>query len=113
MSALCQSCCVIESADEFVRLRTSNNPAEYHRAAHEESAEHTWIDVIERYPDMRSWVAHNKTVPLSILEILRHDADEQVRRTVTDKRSWERAHPDDTTRPHGLMNTRTAKRRRD
>jgi len=28
---------------------------------------------------MRSWVAHNKTVPLSILEILRHDTDEQVR----------------------------------
>ena len=90
MSGLCHPCCVIESADEFVRLRTSTNPAEYHRAANDEAAEQTWIDVIERYPNMRSWVAHNKTVPLSILEILRHDTDEQVRLTVTGKRSWAR-----------------------
>ncbi|MDN4175635.1 hypothetical protein QWY28_21920 [Nocardioides sp. SOB77] len=104
---------MIESAEEFVRLPSSDDPAEYHRAAHDEAAEHTWLDVIERYPDMLSWVAHNKTVPLSILEILRHYSDEQVGRTVTDKRSWARAHPDDTTRPHGLTNTRTAKRSRD
>ncbi|MGF9754534.1 hypothetical protein AAII07_04985 [Microvirga sp. 0TCS3.31] len=103
---------MIESAEEFVRLRTSTDPAEYRRAAHEEAAERTWIEVIERYPDMRSWVAHNKTVPLSILKILRHDADEQVRLTVTSKRSWARAHPDDATRPQGLTNTRAANRRR-
>ena len=56
--------CVITSAEEFVQLRTSRNPDEYHRAAHEEASVETWLDVIERFPDMRSWVAHNKTVPL-------------------------------------------------
>lgn len=110
---LCHSCLVIESADEFVRLRTSPDPEEYRRAAHEEATEQTWTEVIERYPDMRSWVAHNKTVPLSILEILRYDADEQVRLTVTGKRSWARAHPDDTTRTQGLANTRSARHSRD
>lgn len=110
---MCHPCRVIESADEFVRLRTSTDPAEYHRAAHEEATEQTWIEVIERYPDMRSWVAHNETVPLSILELLRHDDDETVRTTVRMKRSWARAHPDDSDRPQGLTNTRAAKRQQD
>lgn len=100
---------VIESAEEFVRLRTSEDPAEYNKAARDEASESTWRDVIERYPDMRFWVAQNKTVPLTVLEVLRHDPDEQVRDMVTSKRSWARAHPDDTTRPHGLQNTRTTR----
>ena len=103
---------VIESAEEFVRLRTSEDPAEYERAAQDEAADRTWRDAIERFPDMRFWVAQNKTVPLSVLEILRHDPDERVRHMVTSKRSWARAHPDDTTRPQGMENTRTANRRR-
>lgn len=102
---------VIYSAEEFVRLRTSEDPSEYNRAAHDEATESTWRDVIERFPGMRFWVAQNKTVPLSVLEILRHDHDENVRLMVTSKRSWARAHPDDTSRPQGLENTRAANRR--
>lgn len=102
---------VIESAEEFVRLRTSDDPAEYNRAAQEQATESTWHDVIERFPDMRFWVAQNKTVPLSVLEILRQDPDDRVRHLVTSKRSWARAHPDDTTRPQGPENTRTKSRR--
>jgi hypothetical protein len=89
---------VIRSAEEFVCLRTSDDPDEYGRAAHDEASEDTWRDVVERFPDMRFWVAQNKTVPLSILETLRHDPDERVRSMVRAKRSWARAHPDDTTR---------------
>lgn len=73
----CEHWPMIESADEFVRLRTSQDRAEYHRAAHDEATEATWIEVLERFPDMRVWVAHNKTVPLTILERLRHDSDVQ------------------------------------
>jgi hypothetical protein len=102
---------VIDSADEFVQLRTSEDPAEYDRAATEEAAEQTWLDVIERFPEMRFWVAQNKTVPLSVLDVLRHDSDERVRHMVTSKRSWARAHPDDTSRPDGLENTRSRHRR--
>lgn len=102
---------VIESAEEFVRLRISDDPAKYNRAAHDEASESTWREVIERFPDMRFWVAQNKTVPLSVLEILRQDPDDKVRHMVTSKRSWARAHPDDTTRPRGHENTRTTNRR--
>ncbi|MET8522732.1 hypothetical protein [Nocardioides sp. NPDC004968] len=102
---------MIDSAEQFVRLRTSDDPADYNRAARDEASETTWRDVIERFPDMCFWVAQNKTVPLSVLEVLRHDPDEKVRHMVMTKRSWARAHPDDTSRPRGLENTRTKDRR--
>lgn len=35
---------------------------------------------------MRSWVAHNKTVPISVLRILATDEDPDVRLTVAAKR---------------------------
>jgi hypothetical protein len=89
---------VIESAEEFVRLWTSEDPSEYARAAHDEATVETWRDVIERFTEMRFWVAQNKTVPLVILEELRSDPDEQVRSMVRAKRSWARAHPEDAKR---------------
>jgi hypothetical protein len=89
---------MIESADEFVRLRTSANPAEHRRAAHDQAAERTWRDVIARFPEMRFWVAQNKTVPPSVLEGLRNDPDERVRSMVRAKGVWRRAHPEDAKR---------------
>jgi Leucine rich repeat variant len=54
-----------------------------------------WYEVIDRFPDMRFWVAHNKTIPLEILERLRTDPDDKVQEMVRRKRSWRRAHADD------------------
>lgn len=86
---------VISSADEFVRLRDSADPAEYGRAARDEAPLEVWWDVCARFPDYRFWVAQNKTVPLEVLEVLRDDADGLVRWMVCRKRSWVRAHPED------------------
>lgn len=77
---------MINSAEEFVILRTSETHAEYMRAAHEDASDIVWIDVLCRFPEMREWVAHNKTVPLNILEILARDKNESVRARVADKR---------------------------
>ncbi len=77
---------MIKSAEEFVFLRSSQEIDLYQRAAHEPATEEIWLEVIERYPDMRTWVAHNKTVPLSILEILSRDKDPRVRHMVAMKR---------------------------
>src|SRR4051812_32749077 len=77
---------MITNAEEFLRLRSSTNPDEYHRAAHEPAPESVWRDIITRYPEMRSWVAHNKTVPIAILDILSTDPDPQVRTVVATKR---------------------------
>ena len=77
---------MIHSADEFVRLRFSDNPDDYRRAANEEATIEVWNDVINRYPDARVWVARNKTVPLQILAILVSDTDPLVRHAVAMKR---------------------------
>lgn len=90
---------MIESPEEFVRLRSSDDPAEYGRAARDHAHEGTWREIIDRFPEMRFWVAQNKTVPLGILEILRQDEDERVVGMVRMKRSWARAHPEDSSRP--------------
>jgi hypothetical protein len=89
---------MIESAEEFVRLRTSEDPTEYRRAAHEEALESVWFEVIDQFPDMRFWVAQNKTVPLAVIELLRHDTDPKVRSMVRAKGTWRRAHPADFKR---------------
>lgn len=77
---------MIDSAAEFVSLRQSALPEEYGRAAGEEASLDVWADVIERYPAMREWVAYNKTVPLSILDVLAGDPDPTVRHAVAVKR---------------------------
>ncbi len=77
---------MIESADEFLRLRTSEDISEQARAAAEEASEETWLDVIARFPDMHEWVPINKTIPLSILRILADHPDWRVRTAVAAKR---------------------------
>ena len=76
---------MIHSAEEFARLRTSTCREEYLRAAHEPAAAGVWIEVIKNFPDMKFWVAHNKSVPLEILEILSSDPDPRVRSAVAMK----------------------------
>jgi hypothetical protein len=77
---------MISSAEEFVELRTSEVEAEYVRAATDDIPESVCLDVIARYPTMRRWIAHNKTVPQSILRILADDPDHDVRFFVAMKR---------------------------
>jgi len=76
---------MIDTAEEFVRLRTSNVEAEYHRAAHEAASVDVWHEVVAKYPDMRVWVAHNKTIPLEILDVLAKDSNGYVRHAVAMK----------------------------
>jgi hypothetical protein len=81
---------MIRSAEEFVALRTSTVRAEYERAATEEASVKTWTDVVLRFPEMRSWVAHNKAVPLEILKVLAKDTNLDVRAAVAEKRKLDR-----------------------
>lgn len=77
---------MIESADEFLRLRTSEVAEEYRRAAEEEAPLAVWMDLIARFPNMREWVAHNKSVPIEVLTLLARDANPKVRCSVAMKR---------------------------
>jgi hypothetical protein len=78
---------MIATADEFVRLRGKNDE----RATRDAAPEAVWMDIIRKYPDMRVWVAHNKTVPASVLEVLASDSDPDVRLVVAMKRKCEPA----------------------
>lgn len=81
---------MIADAEEFVQLRLSTTPADYMRAAEEEASIETWLRVIEDYPEMKRWVALNKTVQLEVLRVLAKDAEPSVRSAVADKRKLDR-----------------------
>jgi hypothetical protein len=107
---------MIESADQFVLLRTSEDIELYQRAANESATEGTWQEVIEKYPDMRVWVARNKTVPLNILEILSRDDNADARYAVAMKRKSGHdilqrlaQDPDESVRLRVALNPKTPK----
>ena len=77
---------MIGSAEEFVELRTSELRAEYLRATNESASYEVWLDVIQRFPDMRFWVAQNKTVTAEVLAVLARDPDPHVRLMVAMKK---------------------------
>ena len=76
---------MIVSAQEFVELRTSLRQEDYLRASTDCAALEVWVDVIREFPEMKVWVAHNKTVPLEVLRLLACDRDPQVRSAVAVK----------------------------
>lgn len=69
---------MINSAEEFVRLRLSENMDEYLKAAWDDAPFEVWLEVIRKYPEMSEWVAHNKSIPVEIMEILADDTNERV-----------------------------------
>ncbi|MEU9885615.1 hypothetical protein [Sphaerisporangium sp. NPDC051011] len=76
---------MITSAQEFLSLRFSDDPAEYNRAAREPAPLEVWLELINDHPEARFWVAHNKTVPIEVLRLLATDADWRVRSMVASK----------------------------
>ncbi len=77
---------MIRSAVEFKRLRESDIPEEYNRAAHDEAEIEVWEDVLKKYSEMSFWVAQNKTVPVEVLKVLATNQDPDVRDMVARKR---------------------------
>ncbi len=105
---------MITSASEFRRLRTSLLPEDYNRAAVESAPLPVWETLVSDYPEMRFWVAHNRTVPLSILQRLANDPDPRVRYRVASKRQLDAAtlrslatDADDSVRMAVAVNRRT------
>src|SRR5258708_1534163 len=84
---------MIMTAQEFVELRTSGRQEDYLRAATNSAAPGVWVDVIREFPEMKVWVARNKTVPLEVLRLLASDSDAPVRLAVAMKSKL----------PHDLM----------
>jgi hypothetical protein len=77
---------MITSAEEFVRLRSSQDPEEYRLAAWGEATDEIWLEVIENFPDYAEWVAHNKSISLNIVKVLATHPDWRVRSRIAEKR---------------------------
>ena len=77
---------MIKTAEEFIRFRQSESTEEQLKASQEPAAIETWLDIIDRYPNFKIWVVHNKTIQIEILEILSNDIDPIVREAVARKR---------------------------
>jgi hypothetical protein len=76
----------ISSAEEFVRLRSSEIPEEYHLASWGEASDEVWLEIIQKYPYYARWVAHNKSISLEIIRVLAVHPDDSVRFFVAAKR---------------------------
>ena len=77
---------MIISAEEFIRLRTSDVPEEQEQASRDTAENLVWLDIIQNFPGYKTWIVHNKTVPIKILEILAQDKEAKVRTEVARKR---------------------------
>jgi hypothetical protein len=77
---------MITSAEEFVRLRNSEVVADYVRSAHDSADVQVWLEVIEKYPEFQKWVAHNKSIPNEIIELLSESPVARVRSMIANKR---------------------------
>jgi hypothetical protein len=78
---------MISSVEEFIALVESDDPADRRRSAWEEAPSTVWLSLIELHPDMRFWIAHNRTVPGEILGLLVRDPDWRVRDRVASRNS--------------------------
>jgi hypothetical protein len=77
---------MISSAEEFIKLRTSESKEEQDRATHDNAEVKTWNEIINKHPEYKEWVIHNKTIQIEILEQLTLDSDPKVRGAVARKR---------------------------
>lgn len=80
----------IDRAEEFAVFCGSYDQAVFRLAATCEADEEVWLDVLRRYPELKKNVAFNKNVPLSLLEILASDEDDDIREWVAGKRKLSR-----------------------
>jgi hypothetical protein len=76
---------MIKNSAEFISLRSSEIPDEYNRAATEEAPLDVWMDIIENYPDMKVWVARNRSIPKEIIDVLSRDINPIVRDAISSK----------------------------
>ncbi|MFF4834317.1 hypothetical protein [Streptomyces sp. NPDC001315] len=77
---------MIESAEEFVRLRMSGDSADFLRIKQEDAPLDVWLDLVRDHPDMRFWVTFNRHVPPEVLRLLVDDEDWRVRANIAGRK---------------------------
>jgi len=75
--------CTIE---EYLSLANSKNTEDNKKTIHEELSLDVILTIIHEYPNRKSWLVHNKHIPLEILKKLSTDDDIDVRFTIAMKK---------------------------
>lgn len=76
----------IASASEFVEMLNDDDFAVSQGTRYCEAPEEVWFEIIALHPESKENVVDNKTVPLSVLEVLSRDSDSRIRWGVATKR---------------------------
>jgi hypothetical protein len=70
---------MINTVEEFIRLRDSEKPEEYNRANYDFLPDEVAFEIIEKYPEYKEWVGINSSISLKVLYRLAEDEDPDVR----------------------------------
>jgi hypothetical protein len=73
---------MISTAQEFLVLMRSKDPADRHRFRHDSAPIEVWRELITRHSFANEWVALNKASPVEILREIASDSRAAVRSTV-------------------------------
>ncbi len=73
---------MISSAQEFLALMRSEDPADYDRFRHDSASIEVWRELISKYSLANEWVVRNKTSPVEILREIAGDSRVVVRAEV-------------------------------
>ena len=73
---------MIATAQEFLALMRSPEPADYERFRHDSAPTEVWRELIAKYSLANEWIARNKTVPVEILREIAGDPRVVVRAEV-------------------------------
>lgn len=81
---------MISNTNEFLYLAESDNKSDNKRIINEELSSKLISEMIKKYPERKSWLIHNKFIPVKILEELATDDNDDVRFTIAMKKKCNR-----------------------
>lgn len=81
---------MISDINEYLRLCESDCQEDNRRIVLEELSEEVIVHILKYYPCKYSWLIHNKSVPIKVLEELVEKENEDIRFTIAMKKKCNR-----------------------
>lgn len=81
---------MISNINEYLYLAESDNKSDNKRIINEELSSELISEMIKNYPQRKSWLIHNKFIPVKILQERATDDNDDVRFTIAMKKKCNR-----------------------
>lgn len=78
---------MISNINEYLYLAESDSKSDNNRIINEELSSDLISEMIKNYPQRKSWLIHNKFIPVKILQELATDDNDDVRFTIAMKKN--------------------------